>query len=443
MRAWTRTAEIGLLSAIVLLGCTLRLFSLTWNTFPHADVEGDAMTGALFLQSGGLWQEQPDPLSARHPTLFPRDSRNGIPALQHGPVWLLLGSGVSSLWQAKTATDVFLSLRVLSVLLGTAMIVVLWAVARRVTGKTGALVCALWASVSYLLIDYSGNGAFYVLQGTLYLLWVLAALRDPSQKRSIALGALSGFTYLVNYQSVILLPVSILLELLQCKHKRACLLHVVLTTATAALFASPWLIRNAILVGDPFAHHLVNMNYVFLKSGIHATVVDNVYRFPGSIERMSTILSMIITSWLPNNAFYIARKLFILAPIAFIFFSYGLIDQALSPRRRQILLPVLLLFAAHFLISASWPISKFRYLVPLLPLVFLLSLESLLHLVKSRKSRVLWITAITASLCLGSVLTYLSVPTHTYYYDGAITTDPFSGRGEWNFLRDNNLLHLP
>ncbi|OIO55802.1 hypothetical protein AUJ46_00720 [Candidatus Peregrinibacteria bacterium CG1_02_54_53] len=440
MQMRTKKLEMLLLIAIVLLGLTLRLLSLSWNTFPHADVKGDVMIGTLFLETGRLWEETPNPLSSRHPTLFPIDSREGIPALQHGPTWILLGGGISSLWQGNTEADVFLALRLLSVLFGTIMIVMIWVLARSLVDKKSALLCALWASVSYLLIDYSGNGAFYALQGTLYLLWLLIALRRPSWKRSAGLGAVTGFAYLVNYQSIILLPTSIILELFQWKDARKSFAQMIIVTVIAGLFASPWLIRNALLVGDPFAHHLVNSNYIFSKSGIHATVVNNVYLFPNSLERASTILGMIVTSWLPNNSFYVARKLFILAPIAFIFFSYGLIDQVLSAERRRRLLPLLLLFSMHFLISASWPITKFRFFVPMLPLVFLLASEAITHLVHRRQTQVLWMSLITVAICYGSLLTYLSVPTHTYYYDGAITTDPFSGRGEWNYLRDNNLL---
>lgn len=441
VRPWTK--EAGILTAIVLLGLVLRLFSLSWNTFTHADVDGDAMIGAIFLKTGRLWSEAPDPLAQRHPSLFARDSREGTPSLQHGPVWILFGAVVTALWNGSTTADVFLGLRILSVLCGTALIALLWMTARSLIGKEGALVCALWASISYLLIDYSGNGAFYALQGTLYLLWLWIALRQPSWKRSAALGAVTGFAYLVNYQSIVLLPTSIVLELFQYKSARTCLLNMVIVTIITGLLASPWLIRNAILVGDPFAHHLVNSNYVFSKSGIHATVVDYLYRFPSKREQLTAILSMMVTSWLPNNSFYIARKLFILAPIAFIFFSYGLIGQVLEKERWRRLLPVLLLFAAHFLISASWPITKFRYFVPLLPLVFLLSYETIQSFMKNKRTRILLVTLITLALCLGSILTYLSVPTHTYYYDGAITTDPFSGRGEWNYLRDNNLLQFP
>ncbi|MDD5041362.1 MAG: glycosyltransferase family 39 protein [Candidatus Peribacteraceae bacterium] len=443
MRLHMRRTELWLLAAILLLGLGLRIFSLSWNTFPHADVDGDATIGARFLQTGGLWDVTPDSTAPRQPSLFARDSREGIPTLQHGPVWILLGSGVSSLWHGNTPIDVYLALRILSVLCGTAMIAVLWKLARSLLDRESALVCALWAALSFLLIDYSGNGAFYALQGTLYLTWLLIALHRPSRGRAAALGAVTGVTYLVNYQSIMLLPAAIVLEFMQRENKKALVLQSGIVLASAALFASPWLIRNFILVGDPFAHHLVNSTYVFSKSGIHETVVDYVYRFPGKWEQLTAIFSMIVTSWLPNNSFYIARKLFVLAPVAFIFFSYGLIGQVLSKGRRNRLLPVLLLFVAHFLISASWPITKFRYFVPLLPLVFLLSLDALNFFVPNRRMRFLWMTLITVSIVCGSALTYFSVPTHTYYYDGAITTDPFSGRGEWNYLRDKNLLSVP
>jgi len=426
---------------IIFLGMLLRIGSLTWNTFPHADVKGDTSIIANFIKTGRLWGEPPDSSALRHPSLFSADSRLGVPSLQHGPVWQVLGGGLSMLWRGSTIADAFLALRILSVLSGTAMIFLLWKVAKMFVHPSAALVCALWASLSFLLIDYSGNGAFYALQGSLYLVWILLAMRPSTHRRAVMMGALAGLAYLVNYQAIILLPISIVLAWFPGPVRfRDGLLSAIIFTVAMSLVASPWLIRNAILVGDPFAHHLVNSGYIFSKSGISSTVIDYVYHFPSAWERYSAILAMMITSWLPNNAFYIARKLFILAPIAFIFMSYGLIDQVLSSERRRKLLPVLLLFAAHALISAAWPVTKFRYFVPLLPLVFVLSAEALEHFFPRVRTRVLWYALITVAVVLCSFLTFLSVPTHTYYYDGAITTDPFSSRGEWNFLRDNSLL---
>lgn len=440
MRTRLWLAEGWIILGIVLLGLVLRLLSLTWNTFAHADVRGDALVGSYVVQYGRLWDEPPDPAAQRHPTFFAIDSRQGVPSLQHGPVWAGLGGILTKMWGGQTKADVFLTLRALSVLSGTALMVLLWIVARRLVGRTGALVCALWASLSYLLIDYSGNGAFYALQASLYLIWILIALRKPTMKRAAALGAVTGIAYLVNYQSIILLPALIVLEFFQRTSMRKCAANIAMGILMTGVAASPWLIRNLLLVGDPFAHHLVNTDYVFTKSGIHATVVDYVFRFPSKWEQMKAIGAMIVTSWLPNNAFYLARKLFILAPLAFLFFCYGIVDQVLDRRRLQTLLPVLLVFAAHALISASWPITKFRYFVPLLPFVFLLSVEAINGFLRPGRVRSLTFALITVLIILGSTLTFLSVPTHTYYYDGAITTDPFSGRGEWNYLRDEHLL---
>jgi len=440
MRTRVQHAEYWILAGIILLGIMLRLFSLSWNTFPHADIQGDALVGSHVIQYGHLWEEPPDPSAERHPTFFPIDSRLGVPFLQHGPVWAGLGGIVTQLWGGRTQDDVYHTLRMLSVLSGAALLLLLWTVTRRMVGRNAALVCTLWAALSYLLIDYSGNGAFYMLQGTLYLLWALIALRKPTSLRAATLGAVTGLAYFVNYQSIVLLPSLIALEFFQRKTMRTFLWNVAVGMVLTGLVASPWLIRNFILVGDPFAHHLVNTDYVFTKSGIHATVRDFVYVFPSKWEQCKAIGSMIVTSWLPNNAFYVARKLFILAPLAFIFFCYGLVDQVIDPGRRKKLLPVLLVFAAHALISASWPITKFRYFVPLLPLVFLLSMDAIHGFLKPGRLRTATLCLITVLIALGSVLTYFSVPTHTYYYDGAITTDPFSGRGEWNYLRDNGYL---
>lgn len=420
----TRTTALALCT-ILALALILRLLSLQWNFFPHADVEGDAKTAAAFLATG-RFLESPDPASA--------------PSIGHSPVWPLLGGSLTALWDGSSTADTFLAMRILSVASGMGLLILLYAITKKLLGKREALIAMLWASVSSLLIDYSGNGAFYSFQAVLYLLWLLAAFRTPSLKRAFLLGVLTGLAYLVNFQSIVLLPAALALELFQTR-KWPLLLNVCMIFVLAVCVASPLLIRSFLIAGDPFAHHLANMTYVLAKAGIQPIIMTGgVPRYASGLSRYGVILSMVLTSWLPNNAFYIARKLFVLTPIAFVFMSYGLVDQWLSPERRRRLLPVFLLFAAHFLISASWPVTKFRFLVPLLPLVFLLSLEQIVHWIPRKNMQALWMALITAGIVLGSTLTYFSVPTHTYYFDGAITTDPFSGRQEWNYLRDNHLL---
>jgi 4-amino-4-deoxy-L-arabinose transferase-like glycosyltransferase len=415
--------------------------SLTWNLFPHADVTGDVQSASLIRTTGKLLSAPPNPSGPRHITVFAYDPTRGEPLLQHPPAWPILGAAVSTLWGGKTEADAFLALRLLSLLSGILLIFLLYNVARKLlSDRAAALFAALWACLSALLIDYSGNGAFYMLHAALFLLWLSIALWPPTTKRAVILGGLSGLTYLVNYQALVLLPATVLLLLIEERSWRAKAVRSILSIAVFSAVASPWLIRNFLLTGDPFMHHLANLPYVFSKAGVQPVIKNDVYLYPTGVQKYVIFLSMILTSWLPNNSFYIARKLMILAPIAFIFMSYGLIDQILSKDRWRKLLPVFLLFAMHFAISASWPITKFRYFVPMLSLSFLLALEALEHFVPERRPRLLWMSLISVAVFLGSVLTYFSVPTHTYYYDGAITTDPFSGRGEWNYLRDQGLL---
>ena len=402
----------------------------------HADVEGDVRTGTLFLTYGKLLSEPPTATPEEKPWFFRVDRTKGVPAVKHPPLWILLGSLLS----LTTNRDVYIAFRIISVASGMTLILLLFGVARTLINREAAIAAALWSSLSYLLIDYSGNGSFYTLQAALYLVWVWIALRPPSPKRSVLLGLTSGVAYLINYQSIVLLPASAVLEFFQNKRMAKSLLCFSITAIVTLAIMLPFLVRNALLLGDPFAHNLVNATYVYTKAGIQPEVVDGLLRYEGGMPTIKKLLDVLLLYWLPNNAFYIARKLFVLAPIAFVFFCYGAIDQLLSPERRRRLLPVFILFFAHALLSAAWPVTKFRYFVPLLPLVFLLSLEEITTLIRSRTMRRGVLALITLTIIVCSFLTYRSVPTHTYYYDGAITTDPFSGKGEWNYLRDSNLL---
>ena len=79
---------------------------------------------------------------------------------------------------------------------------------KRLINQTAGLIIAGWLSISYLMIDYSANGAFYILQAALYLLWALVALKKNLKNKALYLGIITGFGYLINFQFIIAVPVS-------------------------------------------------------------------------------------------------------------------------------------------------------------------------------------------------------------------------------------------
>jgi hypothetical protein len=347
----------------------------------------------------------------------------------------IMGAGVTLVrGGGATIDDAFLSLRLLSLLSGLLLIGLSFVVGKTFIDEEGGWILAACVSISYLLIDYSGNGAMYSLQAALYLLWILVALR-PGRRKIVWLGLLTGLCYLLNFQSIVLFPCLLFLFLVQGKNWRHGLVKGALACLIGLLVPLPWFIRNTLLFGDPLYHHYINQIYVFIKAGLQPGA-DGRYA-PGLLGWLS-IIEGIVRVWLPNNLYYVARKLFILASLLFPFFAYALIAYAFSWQKIRRLLPVLLVLAFHLLISVSWPVMKFRYFVPMLPLVFLMGLLYLQDLRLKPRLRLSALAATAASLLLFCVHAYRSTPTHTAYYDGAITQDPFHGDQELEFV----LTHL-
>lgn len=430
-----RRHRVYILFTVLLVGFLLRMQALQWNWFMHGDVTGDAIVAAE-LQRSGHFVVFATPPSADPAAYALPPTEKGEPLTQHAPVWPLIGAIATTLRGGEaTLLDAFLSLRLLSVLAGTLVILLSFFVTSRLLDERAGLVAATFVAVSYVLIDYSGNGAFYAFQGLIYLLWALAALQHSSYCRTLLLGFLAGFVYLVNFQAIILLPAGLGVLLIQERSLAKCFSHIVLFTGVAVITAAPWLIRNAVLFGDPLYSHTVNMQYVYGKSGFSVPTGGRL----GIGDNLS-IIAGIFHTWLPYNLYYAARKLFVIAPITFFFFAFGLIDIAFSRQRFRAALPLLAVLAFHILLSASWPIWKFRFFVPLLPFVFILALEELWHLPITHVWRRVSIGAMLSAMLVVGMLTYRSTPLHTTYYDGAITQDPFHGSEERTYLQKYNLL---
>lgn len=419
------------LLAVLLLGFLLRIEAFQWNWFMHGDVMGDAIVAAELRRDGRLIVFQ-SPKSA-DPSLYTLPPlEEGEPLMQHGPLWPILGATLTLLRDgASTVADGFLSLRTLSLFAGTLVIVFVFLIGSRLLEPIAGLSAAAFAAISYVLIDFSGNGAFYSFQAVLYLLWVLVALKSPSLRRTLLMGFLAGITYLVNFQAIIMIPAGLVVLLFQERSWKRLMFHAILLIGVAILVTSPWLVRNAILFGDPLYSHAVNMQYVYGKSGFHVPTGFNL----GLLDNLS-ILAGVFHTWLPYNLYYAARKLFVIAPVTFFLFSFGLIDLVFSYPRLRKSFPLLAILTFHILLSASWPIWKFRFFVPLLPLVFLLAVEQLWSLPLTKVWKHFCIGTTLIAMIVVGILTYRATPLHTTYYDGALTQDAFHGSEERTYLEE-------
>jgi len=428
-----------ILLTICVLAIIPRIFSVQWNIIPHSDIGGDAIAAASFVETQQLIASlEPD---LRTPHFYPPGTNKNL-LVAHPPLWPLLGSSVITLLALEpTQENAYFALQILSVLSGIGVIVLSAFLARKLWHNSAALMIALWLSLSYIMIDFSGNGAMYSLQAITYLVWILLAYSSLKPK-AVWFGIINGIAYLVNHQSMILSIGSVILLALDSTTpwKIRCR-NIAIVTIVTFVVASPWLIRNYLLYGDLFFSHAVNSTYIYTKAGIPYEDIDGrIYYILGIPERLS-LFRHVFTLWIPYNMYYVARKLFILAPIIFFFFSFAWIDYLFSWKRIRPMLPILTVFVLHLLLSTAWPITKFRYFVPMMPLVFFIGLDQIYNLHLRERLRYAILSMTTVSILGLSYLTYQSIPTHTYYFDGAITNDPFKNRGEYNYMKDNGFIH--
>jgi 4-amino-4-deoxy-L-arabinose transferase-like glycosyltransferase len=380
------------LLAAIALGLALRLVLLPLE-WPHGDVLLDTGVARSLMQGRGFHS------GFDRGTAFARGELP-VPAQdladQHPPLWPLLGAGLGSL-----VGDAFTGLRLGSLLAGLALLVLTWrATARLVEGVPAhaqhlpALATALVA-LSFLMLEFSADGALYMAQAALVLL-LAEALAVPSGVAWRA-GLVLGAAWLLNHQAVALLPVPVLaLALAAPRGER---LRGAATGLLAVLIAAalqlPWWWRNALAFGDPF--HSTNAFYTLNAAGLQPVLGLEqgvpVARMP-DVSLLRVLLGH-ARGWLPGNLLYLALAGMLLWPGLAALLAAGAPALGRAAWGRDRRLAALLLSAAALLgISLLWPDLKLRYLVPLTPVVVVLGVRLLAAAPTPGERRCAWIVAL-------------------------------------------------
>jgi hypothetical protein len=160
-----------------------------------------------------------------------------------------------------------------------------------------------------------------------------------------------------------------------------------------------------------------------------------------------------------GNVGFTARQLLILAPVLSGLALAGVATFAAAwwssrPGRRpepvasalpwdraalEAMLPLVALAGVHLALILWWPTTKFRYLVPLLPLVFAVGAWFLWGLRPAALRGPL--VGVTLGLCVFTNLwTMLSIPSRTFYYNGGLVADNFGQQGERIWVEDTRRL---
>ncbi len=154
----------------------------------------------------------------------------------------------------------YLSAQIANVFLSIPFGLIVWFVAREVTGSDAASLLAVGlASVEPYLVTWSITADATMLHATIVsgaLLCILKGLRDRPVWMLVA-GFLGGCAWLVRNDGVLVLAVLLLCVLLAARREwsRAKGRHVLLGVAGAAVVMLPWVLRNQLLFGSPSPPH--------------------------------------------------------------------------------------------------------------------------------------------------------------------------------------------
>jgi hypothetical protein len=211
-----------------------------------------------------------------------------------------------------------------------------------------------------------------------------------------------------------------------------------LPLAVTGLLVLPWLLFNLVTFGNPVWSQPLERQLGGGDKHIELVVQNGevIKRKVGAPDPLGQRLRSTARD-VYGNVGFLVRQSFVLAPFMGGFVLAGL--AALSARAfrggaaRE--LPLLLLTLAHTGLILLWPTTKFRYLVPLLPLAALIG-SWLLWQIKPADLRTLLAAVGLGLACFTSLWTFASIPSHTYYYDGGVVADNFGGQGEIAYVDD-------
>ena len=502
-----RSAKLVLLG-LTLAGAVWRLAAFAFNVWPHGDVVLDAAIAESVARDGRLLVPMVD---VRY---YPIDRFGfGYPPDQHPPLWPLLGALLVPL-----VGDGYAALKLVSLLVGVALVPLTYAALRRVVGQGPAMLAAILVAGSYPLVDFSGNGSLWVLLAAWYLAWLWALPADGHQKRPsppdplsrarergkgvrasgrwALVGLVMGLAYLTNYPAITLvaaLGVTHVVRTGRAAVRPAALAGPALALGVMLLTISPWLAFTWTTFGSPIWSQPFQRTLAGGSRQVEYLIVgDEVVKrnLPANPDRLAGLRERAVDLY--GNVGFTARQILILAPVLSGLFLAGLATAGASVwqsarrgGRGQVmvgreaahsssvetsgpaadavapsscpesssasgptvgssenagpLVPLVALTLVHLALILWWPTTKFRYLVPLPPLVFAIGAWFAWQLRPTTLRGPL--VAVTLGLCVFTNLwTMLSIPSRTYYYDGGLVADNFGQQGETQWVQDTRRL---
>ena len=365
-------------ASLLLLAAALMTGVRDAHPLPRGDVAIDAATAQSLVQGDGFLTPWARGSRFRSPLQEDTGSREhafGHRADQHGPLWPLAGAGLL-LGTDLTPGE---ALAWASYLGHLATLLLVTAAGRRLGLGRLAVIPPLLYAVCAVGSAFSFNGSLYSWQAALYLVAILLAGSPTlSLGRAGLLGAVTGAAYLLNYQSLVLVPAILGARWILAGRflpGREGLNRLLIGAILFGLILTPWLLRNALVFGNPF--YSVNGNYFLARSGIpfHHHLVDGVLLVSPDPHGPVAILRGLATAALLNTP-YGLLLLVGLFPGCLVVLAAAVPEWTrcvLGRKKNPYVTSLTLVLVFHLTATWFWPALKTRYLVPAAPLILLLA----------------------------------------------------------------------
>ncbi len=440
---------VPILMALTLAGAVWRLAAFAFNVWPHGDVVLDAAIADSVATRGALLVPIVD---VRY---YPIDRFGwGYPPDQHPPLWPLLGAPLALL-----LGNGYAALKLLSLLVGVVLVPLCYLACRPLIGHGPGLLTAGLVAASYPLVDFSGNGSLWILLALFYLLFVWrAGARGLDERRGAAVvGIIMGLALLTNYPAVTLPVALVVIHVVghgRRAFRREALVGPAISLGVMLAVAAPWLAHNAVVFGNPLWSQPLERSLAGGSRQVEYVILGDevIKRTLPPIEGAAAAARARAVD-LYGNVGFVARQLLVLTPVLLGFFLAGVgwwvlgagcrgvegPDAPASTTPSHGLTALVILALVHLALVVWWPTTKFRYLVPLLPLVMAIGSWFAWQLKPPAMRNLL--VSITVGLCLFTNLwTFATIPSHTYYYDGGLVRDNFGGQGETEWVEETRHL---
>ncbi len=377
-RNLTQASLIVILCLLLLAGVALRAASFAWNTRLQGDVSLFALTAREYVQHDRLFYplkwEFSDHVAYR--TL-------ASPASQHPLPWPFAAGLLGKIFGTE---DTFSLLKLLGEVTGIGLLVLVAFAGWRRRAWSATLAGVAFLAFSPVLVDFSANGSSYILSATLLVLATLLMTRfRMGRLPDYALAGLLCGVALQVHSVMLLLPIAFLLFWLSdgANHDLRRLLWKGIIVATASGLATliPWMLWNYHYFHTPFYSY---STYFFLKQfGLAKTaifdgvVTTRVVRSPDILFFGSYLRTMgaIVRDFALNT-------LTETGPFCLALLVAGWIDLFRNQRRTA--LAFFLPFLFYTLTVCLWATARDRFVVPIIPLTYLVAAVGFAFLSKGR-----------------------------------------------------------